>query len=395
MTVTITGKTYTYTNGNPNDASQVNTEFVNAFNNDAAIKTKVDTMLAGNLEDATTLTLNSIYTGSSPSNMFFNVERGTLANTGFKWNESAGAWQVTHDGSAYLPISYAGASDPGTPVDGSTWYNSTSKLFKGQQNSATVYFVTAPAPVSYGQCRLTKSSSNLLLSPYNGNNLMINSVLCAVPDAGVTLTTSGLSTSTEYNIYAYMNSGTMTLEASTTAYAIQAGTGLAIKNGDATRTLVGRARTNGSTAWVDSSNQRFVISYFNRRNIEVYASYTAARSTSSASYAEPNTEIRNEFLTWDDEAVTCSVTGRFTCGSNVTAAVSIGIDGTTAGEVYCPFTFPSSGTWYAPISGTLNKTLALGYHYATVLAMTPAGTNTLEGSGSAGARTTLTTLIRG
>lgn len=104
MTVTITGKTYTYTNGNDNDGSQVNTEFVNAFNNDSALKTKVDTLLSGNIEDGETLTINSAYTGSSPPSMSFAVERGTLSNRAIRWNESAGYFDLTNDGSTYSQI---------------------------------------------------------------------------------------------------------------------------------------------------------------------------------------------------------------------------------------------------------------------------------------------------
>ena len=94
----------------------------------------------------------------------------------------------------------------------------------------------APAEksVPFGQVQLTKSGSNLLLSPFAGNLITINSKVYAVPDAGITLATGGLAASTVYYVYAYDNSGTLTLEASATAYATQAGTGIRIKNGDAT-----------------------------------------------------------------------------------------------------------------------------------------------------------------
>src|SRR5262249_33343200 len=116
---------------------------------------------------------------------------------------------------------------------------------------------------------------------------------------------SGLSANTTYNIYAYMNSGTMTLEASTTARATQSGTGIEIKSGDSTRSIVGKARTNGSTAWVDSTTQRFVISYFNRRPIGLVNWYRANRTVTGVTFVEINSEIRCEFLTWADEAIRC------------------------------------------------------------------------------------------
>ncbi|MBR7551793.1 hypothetical protein KC220_24955, partial [Mycobacterium tuberculosis] len=74
--------------------------------------------------------------------------------------------------------------------------------------------------VGHGQCRLSYvSGTQLKLSPYNGNNLIINGVPQQIPSAGVTLANTGLAASTKYYVYAYMNAGTMTLEAVTTAHA--------------------------------------------------------------------------------------------------------------------------------------------------------------------------------
>jgi hypothetical protein len=42
-------------------------------------------------------------------------------------------------------------------------------------------------PALNGECRLTRSGSDLILLPYNGNKLRVNGVACTVPDAGVTL----------------------------------------------------------------------------------------------------------------------------------------------------------------------------------------------------------------
>ena len=132
---------------------------------------------------------------------------------------------------------------------------------------------------SHGQCQLSKSGANLILLPKNGNRIIVNGVSCTVPDAGVTLAAPATS-GTTYLIYAYMNGGTMTLEASATAHATDATTGVEIKSGDATRTLVGIARTV-SSAWVDTATQRFVRSYFNRTIQKVANAFTTSRSTTS------------------------------------------------------------------------------------------------------------------
>jgi len=249
----------------------------------------------------------------------------------------------------------------------------------------------------FGQCQLTKSSANLLLMPFDGNRLTINSLIETVPDAGVTLSTGGLSANTFYYIYAFMSGVTMTLEASATAYAasLQAGTGIKIKNADATRTLVGAARTDGSTAWVDSATQRFVRSYFNDPGVTLLNSLTAGASPGSSSYVEiSSTGLRIEFLVWSGEtvqigsngAISLSATGdRYDC--------SIGIDGTTAEDTH------SASNAYAasavPYSVQLFKAgLSEGYHYATVLGSNSAGTATWSGSGTAGSRCTIRAYAR-
>lgn len=102
--VSVNSKTQTFTNGTPNDAGPVDSEFVSLFNNDATLASAINTIENGNIATATTLTINSNYTGGSPGNMAFMVERGNLPNTGFRWNETDDFWEVTNDGSTFIPI---------------------------------------------------------------------------------------------------------------------------------------------------------------------------------------------------------------------------------------------------------------------------------------------------
>ncbi|MBB4364256.1 hypothetical protein GGD65_005314 [Bradyrhizobium sp. CIR18] len=113
-------------------------------------------------------------------------------------------------------------------------------------------------PQTYGQCRLTLSGGNLVLAPWNGNLLTIAGAPQIVPEAGVSLAATGLMPGTTYLICAYMNSGTMTLEASTPAHATstRAGNkGTEIKSGDGTRSLVGMARVITGPAFADTAAQ--------------------------------------------------------------------------------------------------------------------------------------------
>ena len=183
-----------------------------------------------------------------------------------------------------------------------------------------------PTFTGHGQCRLVKSGANLVLNPQNGNKLIINGVSQTIPSAGVSLAPTGL-TAGFYYIYAYMSGATMTLEASTTAHATDATTGVEIKAGDATRTLVGAAYSTTAT-FTDQASSRAVLSWFNRKNITGRSFLTTNRTTTSTSIAEINTEARVYFLTWADEAVHASANGS---ASNATAfqdtRMAIGWDG--------------------------------------------------------------------
>lgn len=187
-----------------------------------------------------------------------------------------------------------------------------------------------------GQCRLTKSGANIVLSPFNGNKLTINGSTQSVPSAGVSLAPTGLTVSTLYYVYAYMSGATMTLEASTTGHSTDANTGMEIKTGDATRTLVGMVRPITGPAFADSLTQMFVLSWFNQVEKSGYSFFTASRSTTSPTYVELSTEIRVEFLSWGSDVPRVDVSGRFEADStSVLVQTVVSLDGNVRGEGIC------------------------------------------------------------
>lgn len=250
-------------------------------------------------------------------------------------------------------------------------------------------FPTPYSPPAYvqAQVQLSLSGGNLLLSPFGGNFLTVNGTLRTVPSTGVTLTTSGLSASTTYYIYAFMSSGTLTLAASTTGYTLDSTYGLVVKSDDPTYTLVGMARTTGATAWADSATQRFVLSYYNRRIKGAANNFTTNRSTTSTSYVEVNTEIRVEFLNWFNVDIYASLSGGMQntgTGSDTYSAVAF--DGTTATDIGSYMHNPGGESLiWAPLAGSGWYTgLAEGYHYATLVGKVSANTGTWGGSATAG-----------
>lgn len=234
----------------------------------------------------------------------------------------------------------------------------------------------------HGQCRLVKDGADLRLLPHNGHRLVIAGESVAIPAAGVALSAAGLTPGTLYYIYAYDNAGTITLEASATGHSTHDGTGVEIKTGDPSRTLVGMARAVAGPAWADADGQRLVVSWFNRRRRPVRAGFSAQRSTSSTTPVELHAEIRIEFLCWADEVADVAHLGAvYNSGPNACYS-AVGFDGVApVGTIY------GGGTLYMALNARGARQLSEGYHYATALGWTSSGTayyggaalNVLEG----------------
>lgn len=206
-------------------------------------------------------------------------------------------------------------------------------------------------PISRGDCYLGLSGSNLMLSRKNGTLLTIGGVPQVIPAAGVPLPPSGTVASTFYYIYAYMSAGVMALEYSTTAYATDTTTGLYIKSGDGTRTLVGAAYCINAGSWVDTELIIGVLSYFNRRSKVISGTNSGGASSTPAAW------LALLAIAWNDEEVReiASGTGSLTL-PNTTAIVSVRVDGAVVspsqqnGIANAGYGFPVSPAWVGIIS---------------------------------------------
>lgn len=243
------------------------------------------------------------------------------------------------------------------------------------------------------ECRLIKDGTDIRLIRMNGSRVVINGASQVIPSAGVSLAPTGLTPSTLYYIYAYMVSTTMTLEASATGHSTDTSTGVEIKTGDATRTLVGMVYPITGPAFAETSAQRLVISWFNRRPIYGTGRFSTIRTSTSTSYAEINSEIRVQFLCWADQALQFAASGgAYNSGVNQTLT-SIGIDSATVPQDVAAF---GSGVNAQPVGLVHSVTLAEGYHYATVLGRVSAGTgNWYTNTDNAGERFTLKVVTYG
>lgn len=241
-----------------------------------------------------------------------------------------------------------------------------------------------------GQCQLTKSGANILLSRCNGRYLTINNEVCEVPAAGVTLAPTGLVASTRYYVYAYMVSTVMTLEAVATAPAVDATTGLRIKTGDATRTLVGQVFPGAGPAFIDAPSQRFVISWFNQRDRPLANAVVAPTNKTNTVFAEVDSTKRIEFLTWGPVDVSASFT--MINSTAATCVGAIGFDGTTAEDASG---FTEANNVYRTTGARAAKDLTEGYHYATMLQRQTGSTTTWHGSATVGERCAIVGTVMG
>lgn len=241
--------------------------------------------------------------------------------------------------------------------------------------------------------KLARSSSTALtFTPFNGDLIRIQGVLYQIPSAGIAglantsvfvngSSGSSLSASTLYYVYAFINSGTVTADFSTTAHATSStagNIGTEVKSGDETRTLIGMIRTNGSSQFVDSNTQRFVLSYYNRRAVVGVSNNTATRSTSSTTFVEFNSEMRVEFLCWSDEVTSAHIVGSGYPGAGSTTiyfAIAFD-DGTTPENGMCTLSDGTGGA-QRPIACSAFRILSEGYHFATISGAADSSTSNL------------------
>ena len=225
--------------------------------------------------------------------------------------------------------------------------------------------------VAPGQCRLDfTNSTTLTLSRFRGAYLplKISGTWQAklIPSGGVTLSNSGLVAATKYNIYAFDNAGTLTLEASTPAHAIDVDTGVEIKSGDASRTLVGMAYMGAGSPGTFKAQGAGTLSWFNRRRTVVVHSAADYFSGNSASYVEVDSSMRMLFVNWADDLpfALFNTTGGVNAGADQWLAIYI--DGTT---LLCEQYSGTSGTVFGRtgLSAYINSITDETNHYVTLM----------------------------
>lgn len=236
---------------------------------------------------------------------------------------------------------------------------------------------STPQAARYGECRLVKSGSNLVLQPYHGNRISFpNGASALIPSGGVSLVSTGLSAGTLYYIYAKIVSSALQIEASATGHATHAGTGIEVKSDDATKVLVGAAFVVAGPAFADSASQRFVLSWFNRRPRTAKKGLSTEVTTSSTSTIEVHSSLRVEFICWAGDNVRYDAGGTMGNTGVTNGESGIGIDSTSVPQL--PMwnnqsnNFGGNYDFSLEVGGQIEG-LSEGYHYSTVLTKVYAG----------------------
>ncbi len=287
----------------------------------------------------------------------------------------------------------------GTSNDGYIQINGVDRI---SINSTSVTFTGNVSYTNYpnlGQCRFQyTNSTTCTLVPYQGNLLSIGGVNYVIPSAGVTLSATGLTVSTLYYVYAWMNSTTMTLEASTTGHSTDTATGIEIKTGDATRTLVGMVYPTTGPVFQSSGGVQYVLSWFNRKPISSIIVLNSNITVTNTALTEIDVTYRALFLSWAKDNVNALCTGGMTSNSISTIYADLFITGAAATgnfEGGSIATVPTAGYW-SPLACMANVSASAdGQNYVGLKGASAAGTMTAIGGSTVGTRGTIQVVIQG
>jgi hypothetical protein len=256
----------------------------------------------------------------------------------------------------------------------------------------------------------------IYMTPYSGNQISLygGASWVTYSTAQISLALSGLTSGKNYDVFAYNNLGTITLELSTAwtddntrADALTRQDGVLVKSGATTRRYIGTIRTTGTATTEDSGGgstsqtggKRFVWNYYNRvpRSMSVFDG-TDSWGYTTDTWRQANGASGNqvEYVTGD---VSVLVEAQLTSGTYLvantasSAKVGIGISSTSSPSGFRTQNYNTlnpTGFWFA-ISASYKGTPGLGYFYISWLEKGAAGT-TCNFNGDGGGDGTLSGL---
>lgn len=223
------------------------------------------------------------------------------------------------------------------------------------------------------------TGSTLYLNPYKGNKIALYNgtqwVLRSIAAAGSTSISVPSTTDTNYDVWAYDNSGTVTLEltawtnATTRATALATQDGVYCKTGTLTRRYLGSIRTGPSSGIVADSaaNRRHVWNYYNRvlRHQAITDSSTWAYSTPTFRQANGDTAYQLDVLIGvsEDPIHAWVETSVRNSAAAVVHYVGIGVDSTSSNSAFSPAHISQVANIQTPVRCHYIGYPGVGRHY--------------------------------
>ena len=279
------------------------------------------------------------------------------------WNDVAcfARWTWSQQTDAVALPSGTTAQRPGSPVNGDIRYNtSTSGIeayISGSWTSlsgggSSFQSSAGQLQCSGANCANSTGSGTIQYCPYKGNiKTTASQGTYTIPSGCLTATltsmyvggtgSSSVSASTLYYIYLWNTSGTWVLDADTTGHATDSSSGIEIKSGDNTKTLVGMIHTDankhvimtgGQTSSAGDTNT--VATWDNRIPTVTRCSYSSTASISGGGTpTEVSSQNRCNFMSWGDGATFVSPQDGYTSvtGAGLEVYLRLDITGSCSG----------------------------------------------------------------
>lgn len=238
------------------------------------------------------------------------------------------------------------------------------------------------------------AKTTVYLTPYRGNVIALYDGASAWEGHALTeisLSLSGFTADTNYDIFVYDNAGTLTLEAvawtnaTTRATALSTQNGVWVKSSATTRRYVGTIRTTASTGQCeDSVAKRFVWNAQHRVHRKLKITDTTNSWTyNSATWRSWNNSSANRVgivVGLNEEIVQLDFRAIAQNSSNAVFSIGIGLDSTSSNSADV---FPANSTVQgSSFSAAFIGYVGVGYHYLQLLESGNAlGTTTFYGDG--------------
>ena len=221
-------------------------------------------------------------------------------------------------------------------------------------------------PMCQGRIKVG-SATEIRLDRYAGYRMWIGSQFESIPEAGITLSNGGLAANTAYNVYVYMNAGTMTLLCDAGA-PVMGSFGIRRHNANGGLTYLGKVRTNASAQFQDTPPFRGIANEYNKLPIVGYSALAAGRTTSAPAWIELNSSDRIQYVLAEAQQVLLNVWATVSNTVQGSTFVATGVDGASHATAY-----GTASTPFINLAAAAGLAVTEGYHYGAFLAGSSSG----------------------